>query len=113
VLVGALEDVLDRDTQGVFFAVWFLGGLGLFLAVLIVACVVQSRTIRPVEITDRGMTLTNVAPQYIDAFDPGSFEDEEFDRPRPRRRDPDSPHVFDPQARPRPLPPDGYRAGEE
>ena len=51
ILAGALQDALDRDAQGVFFTVWFVGGFALFFAVLITACVVQIRTIRPTEIT--------------------------------------------------------------
>ena len=113
VLVAALEGTLDKDAQGGFFTVWFVGGFGLFLAVLITACVVQIRTIRPTEITDHSITLTNVAPQFIDALEAGDLEDEEYDRPRPLRRDADSPHVYDPQTRPRPLPPDAYRESEE
>ena len=113
-LAGALEEVLDRDARDVFFVVWFVGGLALFLAVLITACVVQIRTIRPTEITDRSIILTNVAPKFVDALEAGDLDDEgEYHRPRPPRRDADSPHVFDPQTRPRPLPPDAYRESEE
>jgi hypothetical protein len=116
VLGGALEDALDRDARDTFYAVWFIGGLALFLAGLIAACVVQVRTIRPIEITDRGIVLTNVAPQFREAFKAGEYEDEdeeEYDFRRPRRPDADSPHVYDPKGRPRPLPPDAYRESEE
>jgi hypothetical protein len=117
VLGGALEDSLDRDARETFYVVWFVSGMALFLAGLIAACVVQIRTIRPTEITDRGITLTNVAPQFVEAFQAGKYEDEEdeeeYDFRRPRRRDADSPHVHDPKTRPRPLPPDAYRESEE
>jgi uncharacterized membrane protein len=112
-LAGALEGELDPDAQGVFFTVWFVGGLGLFLAVLITACVVQARTIRPTEITDRGMTLTNVAREFVGAFKAGDLDDEEYDLPRSRGRDVGSPYVYDPETRRRPLPPDAYRASDE
>jgi hypothetical protein len=113
-LVAALDDVLDRDAKDVFFPIWFIGGFGLFLVVLIVACVVQYRTIRAIEITDRVITLMNVAPRFRDAVLAADRPDEEYDRPRPRRRAADSPHVYDPETRPgRPLPPDAYREKEE
>jgi hypothetical protein len=115
ILAGALEDALDRDARDTFFVVWFVGGGALFLAVLITACVVQIRTIRPTQITDRDITLTNVAPEFVKGFRAGEFEDEdeEYDFRRPRGRDADSPHVYDPKTRPRPLPPDAYRESEE
>jgi hypothetical protein len=120
-LGGVLEGGVDRDVQDTLMAVWFLGGFGLFLACLVAACVVQARAIRPVEITDRSITLTNVAPAFVHAVEQGADEeddeydeDEGYDRPRPRRRDPRSEHVHDPETpRGRRPPPDAYRGKDE
>jgi hypothetical protein len=116
-LGGALEGAVDKDLQGTLMAVWFLGVFGLFLACLVAACVIQARAIRPVEITDRSITLTNVAPAFVDAVeeraDEEYDEDEDYDHPRPRRRAPRSEHVYDPETpRGRRLPPDAYRESE-
>jgi hypothetical protein len=62
-----------------------IGGLGWLIA----AAIIQLVGIRPTEITNRGMTLTNVSPAFADALeDERDMREEEdaYDR-RPRRRD--------------------------
>jgi hypothetical protein len=114
---GALEGEVEKDLLDTLMTVCLLGGFGLFLVCLVVACVIQARAIRPIEITDRSITLTNVARAFVDAVegaDDEYDEDEDYDRPRPRRRAPPSEHVYDPETpRGRRPPPDAYRESGE
>lgn len=70
-----------------------LGSLGVFVVWLIAAAIVQQTGIRPTEITDRDITLTNVSADFVDALrDERERRDDDYDdryrrRPRPRRRD--------------------------
>ncbi len=46
-----------------------IGTAGLFIAWLIVAVVIQTKLVRPAEITDRTITLKRVNEKFLDAFE--------------------------------------------
>jgi hypothetical protein len=71
------------------------GVLVLLVSWLITAAIVQTTAIRPVQITDRAITLTNISEKFALAYNrsrkesPEDFDDEDEDRPRrppPRRK---------------------------
>jgi hypothetical protein len=63
---------------------WFCFGTFLFFAALIFSvALLQSSTIRAVQITDKSITLTNISRRFIEAFE---GEEEEDERPRPQGR---------------------------
>jgi hypothetical protein len=94
-------------------------GLGVTgLVWLITAAIVQSMMIRATEITDDSITLTKVAPEFVDALKHDRigdrWDDAETGRRRPLRQGGDQ--IFDPNLpadKPRrEAPPDAYRADE-
>jgi hypothetical protein len=80
----AIAGELDLEPPVVFIPVSFL-----FLAWIVSAVVLAAGTIRPREITDKSITLSGVAPEFIEALNAarrGGRGDEDDDRPRRRRR---------------------------
>jgi hypothetical protein len=107
---------LHPDDNDPVFALVCLGGAGLFLAWVITAAILQSTTIRPLDITDYGISLAGVSQPFIRAVydrrddDDEDEEDDEDDEPEPRRRPARPDRVYDPQTRRRRPPPNSYRA---
>ena len=71
----------NNDFAGFFFLVTLLAFLAWFISVIIV----QHLAIRPTEITDRDITLTNVSPYFADAVEEERYNRRQEER-RPRRR---------------------------
>jgi hypothetical protein len=133
----ALGIVLDdRGITDSAILVTILSTVGLFVAWLISAAVVQNVSIRCNEITDRAITVTGLSDEFVDAVREARRgeereEDEEDDRPRRRRRRADDEEDDRPRARrrekandggyydrdeqkPRPAPPpDAIEEGDE
>jgi hypothetical protein len=82
ILLSATDNGPQRREDAVFGFVCF-GFLGLALVWLIVAAIVQHTAIRPTQITDYDITLTNVAPGFVKAL---LEEDREGAERRARRR---------------------------
>jgi hypothetical protein len=119
----------DGNPPGAYLVALIVG----FVAWLIAVIVAQSTAIRPLEITDRSITLTGVSGDFISALRDArsGYEDDEEDRddgpPRSRRGDaegderPRRKHAradeggyYDPgEERPRRPPPDAYEKGDE
>jgi hypothetical protein len=117
VLAGAgVMLALDVGENSPVFPVFFIGLLILFLAWLITAAILQSTTIRPLDITEYSIALTGVSQAFVNAvYDERDDEDDDEDEddddsPPPRRRPARSDRVYDPEARQRRRPPpDSYR----
>jgi hypothetical protein len=75
-----------------------LGLTLLGLVWLVVVCIVQSGAIKPVEITDRTITLTKVSQEFVDAIEQQDKE-ERVARPSRRMQAEDSDEYFDSDAR--------------
>ena len=104
VIIGIIGGVLEwaarahRVNESLTGLVCGGGGL-MALAWLITIAVMRSTAIRPTEITDRTITLTNVAPEFAEAVErlgPGSSypsprgdDDDDWDGPSPRGDDDD------------------------
>jgi hypothetical protein len=96
VLVGIAAIVLMASTEGRQQAhnmagLFCVGVAVLGLVWLVAAAVIQNLTIRPVEITDRDITLIKVSREFADALQEARQrrrrdEDEDDDRPRRRSR---------------------------
>jgi hypothetical protein len=91
-----------------------LGWLVLLGAWLITVAALYTTVLRPVDVTERSITLAGVSQAFVRAmYDAREDEDDdeyEDDDPRPRRRPRRSDRVHDPEARRRRrLPPDAYR----
>jgi hypothetical protein len=76
---------------------------------LVVAAVIQHLTIRPTQITDTSITLTNVSDKFVDAVDDYRNSEDEYSdsewrrsRRRTRQRRPGDEQIYDPKARRRP-----------
>lgn len=91
----------NKDTQ-IVGAVLGIGGVVLFVVVLVAAIVLQQRMIRPLEITDREMRLAGVHEKFKEALD--AMKEERYERRERRERD-------EPRA-PRPRG-ERYRRGED
>jgi hypothetical protein len=109
---------LHPDDNDPAFALVCLGGAVLFLAWLITAAILQSTTIRPLDVTEYGITLASVSQPFVravyDARDEEDDEDDddeedEEDDPGPRRRPARPDRVYDPHAGRRRPPPGSYR----
>lgn len=75
----------DRNTETIGGIMMAVGGVG-FLIALIVWIVLNSNCIRPVEITDRDITLAGVHEQFVRALeDDRDRDEEEYERERERR----------------------------
>lgn len=82
-LLGALEK--NRRLKDEVFGLFCVGSFFVGLLWLISLAILRHMSIRPTEITDRDITLTNVSPDFVRAF----WEEQEyFDEERPRRRRP-------------------------
>jgi hypothetical protein len=81
---------------------------------LIAAAIVQSGAIKPAEITDRGITLNKVSPDFVQAMEKdrrADYDDEYRNRPRRDSRDDD--RYYEPDGRqPKRPPSDAYRENE-
>jgi hypothetical protein len=86
VLMAILEQAgrgLRGDGLGAYAC---LAMLGLLLVWLVVIAILGQFTIRPVEITDRSITLTRVSPEFVDAFH--EYRERERDKEEPPRERP-------------------------
>jgi hypothetical protein len=75
-----------KETDEAVTAGFFCFGVSVFPAVITIA-LIQNSTIRPAEITDRGITLKRVHEEFVDACDNFWRQqdyDDEFERPRRR-----------------------------
>jgi hypothetical protein len=91
-----LAGVLDDGSGDTLYPPVIIAAVLAFLVWLITAAIVQSVSIRPTEITDRGIRLVGVSEDFIDAVredrrgaDEEDREREEEDRPRHPREDRD------------------------
>jgi hypothetical protein len=90
------------------------GCVFLLLGWLITVGILQSTGIRPLDISDHGISLSGVSQRFVDAVyderdDEDEDEDDEDDYPPPRRRPGRQERVHDPDFRRRRAPPDSYR----
>lgn len=89
--------VSDNDLQQSSGPLMLAGGVLFFLAVLVYA-VLQRNCIRPVEITDRSITLAGVHRNFVDALeDDRDRDEEEYQREQAERRRTRQPQVRRPQ----------------
>jgi rRNA maturation protein Nop10 len=111
IALGVMLDDKGITDDGALIA--GLGTAGVFLIWLISAAVVQSKSIRPSEISDLSITLTNLSGEFVEAVnedrrgDDREDEDDDDDRPRARRREKDDDGgYYDPdEKKPRRRPP--------
>lgn len=117
--VLAAENDADETLSGLVCG----GSVVLLIVWVILAVVVQSTSIRPKEITDRGITLTGVAPAFVEAYErawrivPEHLDDVARERWNDSRRGNrnDKPSLDDDRIQPedddRRQPPDAFREG--
>jgi hypothetical protein len=129
ITIGAVLD--DKRITETSLLIAILSMVGLFLAWLIAAAVVQTSSIRTSEITENAITLTGLSPEFVaelredrrgDDRDEDDrrprrrrADDEEDERPRARRREKEDDRGYDrdeekPRRRP---PPDAIEEGDE
>jgi hypothetical protein len=86
-LTTLLVVIAPPDDAAVFFALGLISGT---LLLLTAGLILHFTSIRPVEITDRSITLTGVSEEFVEALeedrDTGLEEDEEGQYPRPALR---------------------------
>jgi hypothetical protein len=133
ITLGAVMD--DKGITDSAILVTILSTVGLFLAWLISAAIVQSASIRTSEINDRAITITGLCKEFVDAVREDRrgeereeeddddrrprrrrADDEEDDRPRARRREKadDGGYYDRDEQKPRPAPPpDAIEEGEQ
>ena len=76
----------DRNNESIGLTMLAAGGI-LFVATIVLLIVFQFTTIRPLEITDRTITLTGIHQGFIDALEEERDRDEaEYERERDERR---------------------------
>ena len=78
----------DPSTSSLVERVWVanVGAVFTGVAWLIAVAIIHQTSIRPNEITDRGVLLTNVSDYFIDALEDERDRDEQERSPPPRRR---------------------------